>query len=446
MFLPGHRIASAVVVSLLALGAVAPRVSLAADPAQAPVAVRWWGQASVTIETWWGFTIAIDPFDAERTGYDDPNISANAVLVTHDHFDHNNVDTILGGPYVIRGLKDGKVTDIDLTLTRLANQRAIKLAKTNDVELSTPHSVRITTISSWHDSSEGSKRGANAMFLIETDGVRILHVGDLGQSSLTSEQLEAIGRIDMLLLPVGGKYTIDGEAAAHIVAQIAPRFVTPIHFRTPALKIQLDDDSSFFSTLDDEVQRVDAVGNTHMVSVPGEDEYAGVTAVSLKYTPWTPSQFIAEHLAKARAAREDLAQTVEQLSVNQLDHHPSNGTHTVRWNAEHTAGSEMIFISMVLHNGDELFPLIRISPTQSPDDYSPSNPDWSPGEEADHLRRVGAFVERFAYLVDGVDPEEERYPAFFKSLKGLFDLLENHYNHHHDQVKEKFNLDDWPSQ
>ncbi len=250
----------------------------------------------------------------------------------------------------------------------------------------------------------------------------------------------------MLLIPVGGKYTIDGKTAAHITSQISPRFVAPIHYKTAALKINLADDSAFFAALGDDVQRVDAVGNTHMVSAPTDDEYTGITAVSLNYTPWVPSEFIAGNLTKMHEAREALAQTVEQLSMNQIDHHPSTGTHTVRWNAEHTAGAEMLFMSMVFHDSDELFPMIRISPAQAPADYSPPNPDWTPAETADHIRRVGAFVDRFAYLLDGVDPEEERYPAFFKSLDGLFKLLSGHYDTHRANVEAKFELDDWPTQ
>ena len=422
----------------------------AIDPERAPVAVRWWGQAFITIETWWGLTVAIDPYSPARTGYSDPGVAADLVLVSHDHADHNNAAMVRGNPFVVRGLDDrGDARSLDLTLDRLPNENAVTLAETEGAGRLGPHAVRVVSIPAWHDNHHGAKRGATALFLIETDGVRILHCGDLGQRELTPDQLEAIGRVDVLLIPVGGTYTIDGADAARITDQVAPRFVVPIHFKTPVLSIPLADASAFREALPDAYEERGAVGNTLAVAAfggPGEETTPGPVVVTLGTTPWTPSPVIHDGLARIARAREALARTLESLTPTQLDHHPANGTHTVRWNAEHTAGAEAIFISLVLHDADPTLPLMRISPAQQPKDYVPANPDWSPTEEAMHIRRVGALTERFAYLLDGVDPAEERYPAFFKSLNGLFDLLENHYDHHHEQVKKKFEEPDWPAE
>lgn len=417
----------------------------AADPAQAPVAVRWWGQGFVTIETWWGLRVAIDPYDPERTGYADPGVRANLVLVTHGHADHDHPEIVRGGPFIVRGLaENGAFRELDLTLDRLPNDTAVKLTKTSERGLLGPHPVRVTSIPSWHDDAQGEQRGANAMFLIEVDGVRILHCGDLGQSELTTEQLAEIGPIDAMLLPVGGTYTIDGKTAARIASQVAPRYVVPIHFKTPDGRIELDTAASFLAALDENVGRREAVGNTLAVASATESSAPGLTAVVLRHRPWEAPEHIREGLARIREARSSLAATVASLTVEQLDHKPSNGTHTVRWNAEHTAGSELIFMSLVFRHSNEALPIIRVTPAQQPADYSPAHPDWTAAEEAAHMRRTGEFAERFAYLFDGIDPDEERYPAFFKSLNGLFDLMHNHYNRHHEQVKKKFELADWP--
>ena len=433
----------AVVASLL--GVWAP-IARAVDPAQAPVAVRWWGQALVTIETWWGLTIAIDPYAPDKVGYDNPNLSANLTLITHHHFDHNNPDLIQGDPFVKQGLSSqGDVNELDLTLDRLPNSTKVTLTNSDKAEPLSPHPVRIRSIPAWHDDSAGAKRGADAMFLIETDGVRILHCGDLGQSSLTDDQLDAIGRVDVLLIPVGGTYTVDGAQAAAITKQIGPRYVVPIHFKTDALTFDLASDAPFFAALGKSAERQNAVGNTLAVSPADDDSDDAMTiAVSLQYTPWQAPKHVKAGLVSIASARESLAKTVEGLSLEQFDHHPADGSHTVRWNAEHTAGAEMSFFTLVYHDSDSTMPLIRITPAQMPADYTPANPDWSPEEEANHIRRVGAFTERFAYLLDGVDPTQARYPAFFKSLDGLFKLIAGHYDTHHGHIKEKMALPDWP--
>lgn len=416
----------------------------AVDPAHAPVAVRWWGQAFFTIETWWGLTVAIDPYNTQRTGYADPEVAADLVLTTHTHGDHNNPDIVRGAPFIMRGLDaNGAAQSFDLILDRRPNESAPKLVRSGDGANPGPHPVRIRAIPAWHDDANGQVRGANTLFLIETDGVRILHCGDLGQTSLTPKQLEAIGAIDVLLIPVGGRFTIDGAAAASVTRQLNPRFVVPMHYKTPDLTIDLADASAFVEAMGDSRVRT-AVGNTLAVAVRTEDEEPGTKVVQLDYTPWQPPQHLADGLDRIAEAREALAELIEQMTPAQLDHRPSNGTHTVRWNAEHTAGAEMIFATIVFRDADPTFPLVRISPAQQPADYTPNHPDWSAAEEAAHMRRVGEFVERFAYLLDGVDPNEERYPVFFKSLNGLYELLANHYRSHHESVLKKFELEDWP--
>lgn len=435
-------------ITLLSWCMLAPSPAAAKDPPQAPVAVRWWGQAMVTIETWWGLTIAIDPYDPAQTGYTDPHVRADVVLISHEHFDHNNADLIAGDPVVVRGLtEDGEARTTDMTLYRAVNDLTPRIAQTSGYTSSAPHPVRIRSIPAWHDDEHGAKRGANAMFLVETDGVRILHCGDLGQTELTTEQLDAIGRVDALLIPVGGTYTIDAVGAARIIEQLAPRLVVPIHFKTPALKFNLELSERFFTSLGDRANRRQAVGNTLAVAALADGENAGrLIAIELGYEPWIAPAHMRQNLDRAHEARETMAKTIESVTPEQLDHKPSNGTHTLRWNAEHTAGSEMAFITLALHDADATLPQIRISPAQQPENYTPANPDWSSAEEAAHIRRVGAFTERFAYVLADVDPAENRYPTFFKSLDGLFKLLASHYQSHHSNVLEKFELPDWPKQ
>ena len=150
-----------------------------------------------------------------------PNLSADIVLVTHNHSDHNNVAGVKGEPFVINGPGEYEVKE-----------------------------VFVNGISSFHDDNGGKERGLNTIYLIEAEDLKFCHLGDLGQKQLTDEQLEKIDGVDVLMIPVGGgKYTIDSSAAQKIISQIEPRIVIPMHFALPKNKAELDDVSKFLKTM-----------------------------------------------------------------------------------------------------------------------------------------------------------------------------------------------------
>jgi L-ascorbate metabolism protein UlaG (beta-lactamase superfamily) len=94
-------------------------------------------------------------------------------------------------------------------------------------------------IPSFHDDTQGSQRGKNIIFAFELDGIRLCHLGDLGHM-LNQAQLDSIGKVDILFIPVGGAFTIDGDQANSVVAKLKPRLVIPMHFKTPLCSIPLD--------------------------------------------------------------------------------------------------------------------------------------------------------------------------------------------------------------
>lgn len=163
--------------------------------------------------------IVIDPFD-EEVGLRVPNLSGDIVLVTHKHHDHNNVKAVKGEPFVINN----------------AGEYEIK-------------GVFIKGISSNHDEKEGKERGQNTIYTIEAEDMKICHLGDLGQKELTDEQLEQIGSIDILMIPVGGTYVISSLEAMKIVSQIEPKIVIPMHYEIPKLKIKLDSVDKFLKAM-----------------------------------------------------------------------------------------------------------------------------------------------------------------------------------------------------
>ena len=163
--------------------------------------------------------IFIDPFDPS-IGLRLPSLEADVALVTHNHSDHNNTKGVKGEPFVISSPGEYEIKD-----------------------------VFVQGIPSFHDNSQGKERGVNTIYTIEVEGIRVCHLGDFGEAELSLEQVEKIGDIDVLCIPVGGVYTIGAKAAAKIVGQIEPRTVIPMHYSLPNLKFKLEKVDEFLRTM-----------------------------------------------------------------------------------------------------------------------------------------------------------------------------------------------------
>jgi len=169
--------------------------------------IKWLGHASFLI-TSGGTRIITDPFN-EKLGYPMIPRQAEIVTISHQHWDHNASECIDGAPQVIEGPGRRVMGDIVISGT-----------------------------SAWHDAKQGQERGSNTIFNICAEEMNVVHLGDLGHI-LRPEQVEEIGRTDILLLPVGGKFTVDAEKASEIVEQLKPKLVIPMHFQTPHLSFVL---------------------------------------------------------------------------------------------------------------------------------------------------------------------------------------------------------------
>lgn len=180
--------------------------------------VKWRGHASFLIQTA-NNKIITDPFD-EKLGYPLSLSEADIVTCSHNHWDHNGVETIQGQPEIIRG-----------TNTYDAN------------------GVFIQGFHSYHDNNMGKDRGSNTIFKITTENISILHCGDLGHV-LSAKQSQDIGVVDILMVPVGGKFTVDAAGAHEIVRMLAPRIVIPMHYYTPHLSFKLTPVEEFASGYD----------------------------------------------------------------------------------------------------------------------------------------------------------------------------------------------------
>jgi L-ascorbate metabolism protein UlaG (beta-lactamase superfamily) len=109
--------------------------------------------------------------------------------------------------------------------------------------------IFIQGIPSFHDESQGQERGRTTIYTIETEQMSLCHLGDLGQKELTTNQLERIGDVDILMVPIGGKYTISAKEAIKVMAQIEPKIIIPMHYKIPKLKIKLAGSNDFLKSL-----------------------------------------------------------------------------------------------------------------------------------------------------------------------------------------------------
>lgn len=171
--------------------------------------INWFGQSCFKIK---GKTasVIIDPFDPEFTGLKLPkNLDAQIVLSTHNHKDHNNTEAVEGDPLIITGPGEYEKAG-----------------------------VSIIGISTFHDKVLGTERGSNTAYHILIDGINIVHLGDLGHI-LTEDQSSQIDATDILMVPIGNKYSLDAEDAAKVVAQLEPKIVIPMHYKIEGLKFEL---------------------------------------------------------------------------------------------------------------------------------------------------------------------------------------------------------------
>lgn len=174
--------------------------------------IKYLGHAAFLITTADGRKIVTDPYEpggfGGAIGYGALEEAADFVTVSHEHADHNYVEMVPGNPTVI---------------SRAAEERH--------------NGILFRALRTHHDASRGAERGANVVRVIEADGISVCHLGDLGHT-LSPEDATALGALDILLVPVGGTFTVDAKGATAVVNRLRPCIAIPMHYRTP--KVTLD--------------------------------------------------------------------------------------------------------------------------------------------------------------------------------------------------------------
>ena len=171
--------------------------------------------------------IITDPYSPDL-GYNLSKPKANIVTVSHQHPGHSYIQGIVGEPQSAAGPGDYRL-----------------VAGPGEYEIS---GILIIGVATSHDAEGGKNKGKNTVYLMEVDGISVCHLGDLGHV-LTAEQVEEIGNVDALLLPVGGVSTIDAAMAAEVIRQLEPKAVIPMHYKTPALDRELDPVEKFLKEM-----------------------------------------------------------------------------------------------------------------------------------------------------------------------------------------------------
>jgi len=165
--------------------------------------IKWLGHSCFLLTAGDGTKLLMDPFKADsHLSYKQVSEEADIVTVSHDHFDHNYAAALPGTPEVVKG----------------GIEKVIK-------------GIKIKGVGVFHDETGGKQRGSNTVFCAAIDDINVCHLGDLGHR-LSTAQLAAVGKVDVLLVPVGGVFTIDVETANAVCEDIKPRIAIPMHYKT----------------------------------------------------------------------------------------------------------------------------------------------------------------------------------------------------------------------
>ncbi|MFX0068032.1 MAG: MBL fold metallo-hydrolase [Promethearchaeota archaeon] len=174
------------------------------------VSVKWLGHACFEIRN--KITIVTDPHDGEGIGLKPPQSEADLVLISHEHHDHKDGASLVA--------KHNAEVMLSYVGQKIVQEIPVKGIKT------------------YHDPTSGSQRGGNSVYVFEVDEISFCHLGDLGEI-LTEKQLNEIGHVDVLIIPVGGTYTLDADEATEVANMISPRIIIPMHYKIPGLSLPI---------------------------------------------------------------------------------------------------------------------------------------------------------------------------------------------------------------
>lgn len=183
--------------------------------------ITWLGHSSFKLEESTGTTVVTDPYHP-YVGYEMPEVTADIVTVSHGHKDHNHLEAVKGNPEVLNHAGAYDISGVHILARR-----------------------------TYHDSKNGAARGEDLVFKFRMDGVDICHMGDIGEEC-NAMLVESLAPVNVLMIPVGGTYTIDAEQAKEFVDRIMPDVVIPMHYKTRDCAFDIARLNEFLDLFDDE--------------------------------------------------------------------------------------------------------------------------------------------------------------------------------------------------
>jgi hypothetical protein len=370
----------------------------AADDGQ-PIAIRHWPGGGISVETMWDLSLGI------------------GIDTTVEKTLPKKLD------FKLEDLQKESLTTID----RLPNQPNPKIEffktdpTTGDVAVQLPWSIEsdLIAVNSYETPSMHSMSVGKTTFLIFFEPPK---TNELLPESLKKWNLESVvskAAIDVSRIDVDAATCKEIAEAMKPALMIVPRSITKVG----------------------EIAVETIKHNTIAFAAGGNNT---TRIVSLGEKPYEMSDELKELFAKKEAACQASQKFFADLSVEQMNFKPSNGTHTPRWNPEHMMGRELLFFSQIYHAVDPMIPVMNLNPKQNPEAYKFAHPDWTGAEEARQMQRVQVFTRRFAYLLDGMDLDKRAKGSRFWTPRKLLLQMVRHYSEHTGNVKQKMKLPGWP--
>lgn len=175
--------------------------------------ITYFGHSCFKLKNKAGYTLYIDPFKSDMVGLPLAKDVADVVTLSHSHEDHNAVEVITGP---------------------VNREKTFIIDREGEYEIA---GIQISAIRTYHDKNSGADRGMNLVLYIIMDGLHVVHLGDICHK-LTEAQIEKLGSVDVMMVPVGGTYTLDASEAIDMIKDVQPSYVVPMHYKTSDTKIE----------------------------------------------------------------------------------------------------------------------------------------------------------------------------------------------------------------
>lgn len=380
-----------------------------------PVAIRHWPDGGFTLETMWGLSVGMGISDDARKKLPDSPAAEMEKLMLNQ---------------TMRLSRSPNVSSLELSATNENLQMRVAQAAGK----SDPKRKNVVFLARQKASTDG---GEVLVSTVSVDNVFVVNFNEMDPTEITN-YLSLIGPQMKVV------YDAIGVRNNHyfVIANRDDLDVKTYQQITNALHPEILFVRSGLEAVGDKKVEIVAHNTAAISSSSKRGDETRYVALGTK--SYEMSVELTDLFARKEASCKGACEIFSELSVEQMNFKPANGTHTPRWNTEHMMGRELGFFSSIYHAIDPSIPVMNLNPRQMPKDYKFAHEDWSGAEEALQMQRVQAFTRRFAYLLDGADLKKRIKGNPFPSLRALLKQMERHYNEHTANVVKKMELDGWP--